>query len=528
MTAQQEFDLDFGLAFERVRDELRERPKTFRALAHNPFELDLIEFDLTEWLSKLEERVQESGYIPGGIDACDYPKGSNLVRPGSRLAVADRVVFTAAVGACIDQIDNATRWSQGGCDLACRLDPARLHGRRWFRNPFKGWSEFRTRSLQRLDSPTYSVVLTADIAGFFENINIGLLKSDLARIGCPAPAIELIGTCLNQWSQCPDRGLPQGMLASDLLAKLYLEPFDKRLREASVTHLRYTDDIRVFAKNVDEARRALVTVTRILRKRGLTLQSSKTRIRSADEARAEIDGITPAIEKIQRGYVDEVIAAGLMAGDVSLPMAAIDDLVGDGEIDAEVLRRAFTAFVVERKSPNKSMLNYLLRRLGAQGDNFAVSECAKRLATNPEFTPSMAFYFQELDSPDELEAKIVDALRDETGAIYPYQRYLLLDWWARNASTLTDDALAIVRQLATRPESPQYVRAVAFQILGLFGTHADLDVIEDGYKSATDPLVRAQLLCCLRRLEKSRRNGLAARVRNDDGALGWAAAWVMQ
>jgi hypothetical protein len=258
----------------------------------------------------------------------------------------------------------------------------------------------------------------------------------------------------------------------------------------------------------------------------LTLQSHKTLIRSTEEARAEFDGILPSIQRVQKGYIDEIVALGLMSGDVSLPMQAIDDLATQGEIDTVVLHRAFEEFVVNEPAPNKSMLNFLLRRLGKQKDPMAVTECARRLETNPELTPSIALYFQELRDPDHLEQVCREALESETGAIYPYQRYLLLDWLARNATSLQQMTLGVIRQLAMRPESPRYVRAVALQLLGRFGHYSDLDEIETLFKSATDPLLRAQLLSSLSRQEKGRRNGLAARASKEPGLVGRAAAMV--
>ena len=314
-------------------------------------------------------------------------------------------------------------------------------------------------------------------------------------------------------------------MGSDVLAKLYMEPFDSRLQEANFKHMRYTDDLRLYTQSEEEAKRGLVAITRILRARGLTLQSQKTQIRPVAHARGEFDGIVPAIERVRKGYIDEVVAAGLMAADVSLPMAAIDDLVGEN-IETEVLHRAFDAFVIRVDSPNKSMLNFLLGHLGRQGDDFAVDECARRLGTHPERTPSIARYFQNLERPGELESIVVAALSTETGAIYPYQRYLLLDWLNRNADSLTEESVAVVRQLSFRAESPHYVQATARRLLGRFGTHSDLEEIETLFKSTSEPLQRAQLLCCLQGLEKSRRNGIAARVDADKGWVGRAAAFV--
>lgn len=80
--------------------------------------------------------------------------------------------------------------------------------------------------------------MTADIAGYFENISVYRLKSELVRANCPSPIVELVTRCLLDWAPVKDCGLPQRVLASDVLAKLYLDSFDKRLKDEGYTHLR--------------------------------------------------------------------------------------------------------------------------------------------------------------------------------------------------------------------------------------------------------------------------------------------------
>lgn len=214
-----------------------------------------------------------------------------------------------------------------------------------------------------------------------------------------------------------------------------------------------------------------------------------------------------------------------MDSDVSFPMAEMDDLA-KGNIAPEVLRRAFTRYVVEEASPNKSMLNFLLRRLGTQGDCFAVATCASLLNTHPEFTYTVARYFDDLGFDSEIEEAVDKAMRHVTSATYPFQRYQLL-WWLREATDeIGESLLSVVRQLATSEASPEYVRSVAVEVLGHFGGHSDMEEIEALYKKVTGELNRAQLLSCLKRLEKGRRNSIAARVSSDPGWLGRAAKLV--
>jgi hypothetical protein len=67
-------------------------------------------------------------------------------------------------------------------------------------------------------------VVMADITAFYENIDLGLLLSDLIE------AINQISSCLNKWAQVQGRGIPQGQSPSDILAKLYLNSIDQTLK----------------------------------------------------------------------------------------------------------------------------------------------------------------------------------------------------------------------------------------------------------------------------------------------------------
>jgi hypothetical protein len=127
------------LAYRRVCDELAEQPKSGRTFIPNPFEQELVEVDLDEWLADLERRIAKGDFIPGAIELCGAPKGGDLIRPAARMSLADRVVYSAAVGACIKPIVAATRWSQGRIDCALLFNPKHAHQRRWLRTPFEGW-----------------------------------------------------------------------------------------------------------------------------------------------------------------------------------------------------------------------------------------------------------------------------------------------------------------------------------------------------------------------------------------------------
>src|SRR5207237_415893 len=127
----------------------------------------------------------------------DIPKGNGAVRPAALLNLEDRVVYAAAVGALLSAINLGLGWSQGKVDFSYRLSES-VRRVEWFTNRFNGWSAFRKVSVERIDNGAAHVVLT-DITGFYENIDLTVLFSDLRTLGADSDVIQLLQLCLNRW-----------------------------------------------------------------------------------------------------------------------------------------------------------------------------------------------------------------------------------------------------------------------------------------------------------------------------------------
>jgi hypothetical protein len=313
MAESLEMLLDLDTAWKRLK---REGPH--RGFVRHPFELALTELDLPAWLEAIRQDLRTGRYAPGAVTICDAPKGKGAVRPGGILSLRDRLVFIAAVGACFPAIHKAiSAWPElvdHAYTLARRPDEIE-----WLTDPFKAWQRFRERSLAELDKGATHAVI-ADITAYYENIDLPTLISDLIATGAPKSVVDLLSNCLNRWAQVNSRGIPQGHSASDILGKLYLNRVDRALRDRGYLHYRYVDDFRIFAKDHATAKRSLVELTRLLRRRGLNIQSSKSAIHIAHDARKKIDGITPTIEPVRDRYVKE------LADTLDVPYATIADL----------------------------------------------------------------------------------------------------------------------------------------------------------------------------------------------------------
>ena len=222
--------LNLELAWKRIKLDIPNRIFT-----RNPFEVQLLEADLTGYLDDLSTRIHNDEYHPKPMHVCDVPKGGWLVRPGSILSTEDRIIYYACLGACMPNIYETLKWSQGIVDLAYEISNE-FENAKWLESLFTGWNEFRTISVKKIESGI-SHLITTDISSYYENINIRTLISDLKSAGVDDNIVNLLSRCLNKWVQSMGRGIPQGCAPSDFLGKLYLNSVDLNLRAMGYDHL---------------------------------------------------------------------------------------------------------------------------------------------------------------------------------------------------------------------------------------------------------------------------------------------------
>lgn len=153
----------------------------------------------------------------------------------------------------------------------------------------KGFSrQGAARAIQRAYDDGYRWVLDADITSFFDTVDWTRLFSRLHALFPFDPLVEVI----KSWVRAPvmfkghrierRHGLPQGTPISPLLANLFLDEFDEELLGEDYRLVRYADDFVVLCKDAEEAKRAKADAATALAKLGLTLNESKTDIRSVE------------------------------------------------------------------------------------------------------------------------------------------------------------------------------------------------------------------------------------------------------
>jgi len=140
----------------------------------------------------------------------------------------------------------------------------------------------------------YVWIATFDISAFYDTIPHELLLKVLIPRG-KGKLHDSAQNWLKRWSSENqsdehNHGIPQGPMASDLLAECVLLPLDEKMSQRYL-YFRYVDDIRILGKTELKVRQALVYLDVLCKSRGLIPNSDKTKIRQVKSATELVDDI---------------------------------------------------------------------------------------------------------------------------------------------------------------------------------------------------------------------------------------------
>ena len=137
--------------------------------------------------------------------------------------------------------------------------------------------------LLKLHKEGYTVVLDADVKGFFDNIPHQVIMSLVAEQVADGNILTLIrrflraGVMEDGVFKPTTIGTPQGGVISPLLANIVLNQLDWALDSAGFRFARYADDFVVVARSLSDAQEALTVVTHVIENvLGLKLSPEKT------------------------------------------------------------------------------------------------------------------------------------------------------------------------------------------------------------------------------------------------------------
>lgn len=250
-----------------------------------PFEVDLLsEADFRDRVCESIVRSIEAGGLSGlgvnGIDHVLLPKSSPFsFRRCALMHPMDTLKYFTLVLTIADTIEKAR----------IPIQKKRVYSYRFKRN--KGYvfnrhytiTAFKNMTAHKAKRKKTRLVVSCDIANFYDRLNLHRLENTLLSIGCERSKVKLINELLLFWSGRDSYGLPVGSNASRILAEASLIGVDAHLESLGVDFTRFVDDYRIFAPDAHTAHYCLTLLIDRLWQEGLAINTSKTKIESCEK-----------------------------------------------------------------------------------------------------------------------------------------------------------------------------------------------------------------------------------------------------
>lgn len=209
------------------------------------------------------------------------PKQYSGYRIAVQLDPVDTIVYTALAYEAAELVENyrVPIDHRVACSYRVELGPK---GQLFRKN--NGWDDFHMVSQDLAGSGGYGLVVTADIADFYNQIGHHRIRNALESAGVGTARAKNIEHLLLNFTRGQSQGIPVGPAASVVFSEACLSDVDDFLLRKGYAHTRYIDDFRIFCKDRQEANRALHDLTEYLyTAHRLTLQTHKTHMFDVSE-----------------------------------------------------------------------------------------------------------------------------------------------------------------------------------------------------------------------------------------------------
>lgn len=493
----------------------------------DPYRYSDFAFKLDDHLKSLSQSLATRNYHPKPVLTIDVPKSTLSVRPGSVLALEDMIVLFAVAYLIVRQLDRklpdsvySWRVKKGAKDHDLFHDHEILKfpflKRQTIQKqidiiePWYGvWPQFIQDMEYVYEKEGYQFLVVSDIAAYFENLDIGLLR-DLLLEHLPHQhrIVNFLINLLRYWAwpavhgASAPRGIPQGNAVSSFLGNIYLLPLDRAFMSFSKSHnlkyFRYMDDVKVLTKDRLTAREALFLMNSELRSLRLNIQGSKTRIFEGEEIRAELfdDRLNAVNEVIKRTQGKTTLTPSERTRHITALKKYLGTvkrrrgMVQDKEL--RLFRRLLTGYTLLRHS---GMVRQVLDQVERNPDARLIDSCVRYLRFQGGGLRKAA-------------DRIIGFLENER-ELFPYQQaYFLMI--LRYSHHVSSNAWAQVWRLSRLKKLHWYVRQQAAILISLKKLNEQsLGAAQSYYERESDIETKRGWVQCLAQLPRVQLESLA-------------------
>ena len=486
--------IDFNKAIDRI---ITDTKTDFIFAPHIKLIYEYGHEDLVELLTNNLEKYSFECSLPITLDV---PKKSLLSRPGSILMPLDRLLYQIIVDRAVQKIED-------NIDRDHVFSNVYEDSKDMFENHSQSYEEFQKYKCKATEK--YEYCLKMDIASYFESINQHFLINLLNSLEIEKTIVRLLEKSLSSWSQMNSYSIIQGHFSSDILGNFYLTNFDYFFKIKDYDYCRFVDDIYVFSNDKIELHKLLIKVCNKLRKQGLFLNESKTKIMNSKDIliqETEFDSMFNDInEMLNEVFEDD---PDFLEANYGFQVEW-DDITENEEVEGiEGLKldliENFYSIRNEAKWQRDDIVKYCIPLFARAHSCYPIDTIKEEIRTYPYLIKYYSSYLATIDRENEDITKIIEKLLLSNHLIYDYQYLWLFSsllYRSKVSSEMIDFA---VKQLSDK-QNHETIRSICSILISKFGSGAQRRTLRDEYENEPSYFVKSGILYGTRYLSRDER-----------------------